>query len=326
MATLKDVAKLSGVTVTTISRMLNHRGNVSEKTRTRIEEAMRQLNYQPNEVARSLIKQKSNFIGLIVPSARNFFFGAMIDSIEHYVSQRGHKLLLCISDLSEKKEQEYFNMLRGNKVEGVILSSSTVDIQQHIPFDSPLISIDCILSPLIPAACVDNYSGGRMAAEHLLERGCQKTVFLDGSATIDMDTNKRYTGFRDVFREREAKEPLTFHATERDFLSMRYDNMIQTLFEQHPDIDGVFASNDIIAAQVVQYCTDHGISVPQQIRVIGCDDVDIAELISPRLTTLRQPLDAICRYAVDSIIAAADGQTIPSTAIFPSQLVIREST
>ena len=94
MATLKDVAELAGVTVTTISRMLNNRANVSDKTRARIEAAMAQLDYQPNEIAQSLIKNKTNMIGLIVPSARNFFFATIIDRVEYYVCQNGYKLLL----------------------------------------------------------------------------------------------------------------------------------------------------------------------------------------------------------------------------------------
>ena len=116
MATLKDVAQLAGVTVTTISRMLNNRANVSPKTREEIEQAMKELDYQPNEIAQSLIKQKSNIIGLIVPSARNFFFSMVIDHVERYASLNGYKLLLCISDLELRKEKEYFN----NKLSQVI--------------------------------------------------------------------------------------------------------------------------------------------------------------------------------------------------------------
>ena len=168
MATLKDVAELAGVTVTTISRMLNNRANVSDKTRARIEAAMAQLDYQPNEIAQSLIKNKTNMIGLIVPSARNFFFATIIDRVEYYVCQNGYKLLLCVSDLDLKKEVEYFNMLKSNKVAGVILASHTQNLLEHVSFQAPIITIDRTISQEIPSVCADNYSGGRLAAEHLL--------------------------------------------------------------------------------------------------------------------------------------------------------------
>ena len=169
MATLKDVARLSGVTVTTISRMLNNRVNVSEKTRAKILAAMEELDYHPNELAQSLIRQKSSFIGLIVPSAKNFFFGAVIDCVERYVCASGYKLLLCVSDLDVNKEVEYFHMLKSNKVAGVILASHTQNLPEHVNLSNlPLVTIDRTLADSVPSACADNYAGGRLAAEHLL--------------------------------------------------------------------------------------------------------------------------------------------------------------
>lgn len=326
MATLKDVADLSGVTVTTISRMLNNRAHVSDKTRAKIEAAMQQLDYQPNEIAQSLIKKKSSFIGLIVPSARNFFFGLVIDYIECYVCQNGYKLLLCVSDLDIKKEIEYFQMLKSNKVTGVILASHTQNLLEHVTFNSPLITIDRILSQNIPSACTDNYSGGRLAAEHLLDRGCQRLAYISGSATINMDANKRYIGFRDVCHERDIPLPAVIDASERNFIFMQYQELIQQMFARYPDVDGVFTSNDIIAAQVLQYCSENNIRVPEQLKVVGYDDIDLASLTTPQLTTIRQPVEAICRYAVESIITASKGETIPVSATFPVELVIRGST
>lgn len=326
MATLKDVAELAGVTVTTISRMLNNRANVSDKTRARIEAAMAQLDYQPNEIAQSLIKNKTNMIGLIVPSARNFFFATIIDRVEYYVCQNGYKLLLCVSDLDLKKEVEYFNMLKSNKVAGVILASHTQNLLEHVSFQAPIITIDRTISQEIPSVCADNYSGGRLAAEHLLTKGCRRLAYISGSADIAMDANKRFIGFRDVCLERGAKPPLMIDASERSFISMQYRPLIQEMFSANPDIDGVFSSNDIIAAQLLQYCSESGIRVPEQLKVVGYDDVDIASLITPRLTTIRQPVDEICRHAVHSIISASNGETIPSSVTFPVKLVERGTT
>lgn len=244
MATLKDVARLSGVTVTTISRMLNNRVNVSEKTRAKILAAMEELDYHPNELAQSLIKQKSSFIGLIVPSAKNFFFGAVIDCVERYVCASGYKLLLCVSDLDVNKEVEYFHMLKSNKVAGVILASHTQNLHEHVNLTNlPLVTIDRTLADSVPSACADNYAGGRLAAEHLLDGGCRRLAYISGSAGIQMDANKRWVGFCDVCRERGAEPPVMVDASERDFIAMRYEPLIHQLFQDHPQVDGVFSSS-----------------------------------------------------------------------------------
>ena len=289
MATLKDVARLSGVTVTTISRMLNHRANVSEKTRAKILAAMEELDYHPNELAQSLIRQKSSFIGLIVPSAKNFFFGRVIDCVERHVSAGGYKLLLCVSDLDVNKEIEYFHMLKSNKVAGVILASHTQNLLDHVNVNNlPVVTIDRTLAEFIPSACADNHGGGRLAAEHLLDKGCGHLAYISGSAGMEMDANKRWVGFREACRDRGARAPVMVDASERDFIAMRYEPVIHRLFQEHPSVDGVFCSNDIIAAQVLQYCSRQGIAVPRRLRVVGCDDTDFACLTDPPLTTIRR--------------------------------------
>ena len=174
MATLKDVAQRAGVTVTTVSRMLNDRARVSEKTRLRIQNAMEELDYHPNELARSLAKKNSHFIGLIVPSADNFFFSCVIASVERYASASGYKLLLCVSNHEIQKEKEFFSMLLGNKVAGIILASHTQNLEEFADVDAPVITIDRTVSPRIPSASADNYYGGYIAAEHLIARGCRR--------------------------------------------------------------------------------------------------------------------------------------------------------
>lgn len=169
-------------------------------------------------------------IGLIVPSARNFFFATIIDRVEYYVCQNGYKLLLCVSDLDLKKEVEYFNMLKSNKVAGVILASHTQNLLEHVSFQAPIITIDRTISQEIPSVCADNYSGGRLAAEHLLTKGCRRLAYISGSADIVMDANKRFIGFRDVCLERGAKPPLMIDASERSFISMQYRPLIQEMF------------------------------------------------------------------------------------------------
>lgn len=325
MSTLKDVAEKCGVTVTTVSRMLNDRGYVSEKTRKKIRQAMKELNYQPNEFARALSLKKSSYIGLIVPSASNMFFCKVIDSIEHHVSKHGYKLLLCTSNLEPKKEIEFFDMLGANKVAGVIIASHTQDIDKNIAIDAPVISIDRILSPHIPSICSDNYQGGVLAAEHLISKGCKKLAHISGSTDLNMDANKRYFGFKEVC-ERKSIPQIVIDANEEQFQSMHYETVIDMLLDKYPDVDGIFTSNDIIAAQAIAICNKRGIKIPEQIKIVGYDDIDLCTLCSPSITTIRQSIDDICQYAVESIVFKAENKVIPSAITFPVTLIKRETT
>ena len=326
MATLKDVAKLAGVTVTTVSRMLNGRCNISPATRERIESAMQELGYHPNEVARSLAKKSTNVIGLIVPSAKNYFFASVIEHVEAYASANGCKLLLCVSNLDAKKEKEYFNMLLGNKVLGIILASHTQNIDDFIHMDAPLIVIERSPAPHVPCALTDNYHGGYIAAKHLIEKGCKKLLYFSGHSTIDADPSKRLLGFRDACRALGAALPAQYDAPWEQFISMDYDASVDQLFKRYPDVDGILASNDIMAACIVRHALRHGIRIPEQLKVIGYDDTSFAQNCVIPLSSIHQPIDELCHFAVTSIIRAARGDMIPISATFPVHLVKRETT
>ena len=329
MATIKDVAERAGVTVTTVSRMLNSRVPVSEKTTRRIQQAMDELGYHPNEVARALAKKSTNIIGLIVPSAENFFFSSVIHSIEHHASGHDCKVLLCVSNLDTEKEIEYFSMLTSNKVMGIILASHTQNLEKEIDlinFDAPLISIDRVLSHTIPSACADNYRGGYIGAKHLIERGCRKLVYVGSSTGFNMDANKRHVGMQDACRDHGFELLGSIDVVEEQFIHMDYIKSVEKAFELYPDLDGILTSNDVIAAAAVRCCRNMGISVPEQVKIVGYDDSTLASHCVPQLTTISQPVDDICAYAVHCITKAASGEVIPISATFPVSLVQRETT
>ena len=325
MATIKDVAMRSGFTVTTVSRMLNNRGYVSDAAKAKIQKAMRELNYQPNEIARSLSSRTSRTIGLIVPSASNPFFCMIIDYVERYASQHGYKLLLCNSNMQIDKEIEYFGMLDANKVSGVIVASRTQGLDKSIQNESPIISIDRVLSPKTPSICADNYQGGVLAAEHLIQKKCKMLAHISGSTVLNMDGNKRFDGFKDIC-EANGIPYVVLDANEEQFLSMNYKEIIQFLLDTYPKVDGIFTSNDILAAQVLQICAARKISVPEQMKIVGYDDIELCKLCCPTITTIHQPIDSICRYAVESIISRAEGAPLPRSVVFDVSLVERGTT
>lgn len=326
MATLKDVAERAGVTVTTVSRMLNNKACVSEKTRARIQAAMNELGYHPSDFARSLSKKSSNFIGLIVPMADHAFFNSVIASVERHASERGLKLLLCVSNHAFEKEKEFVHMLLSNKVQGIILASHTEGIDEFEHIDAPLITLDRVVNARIPAVCADNYSGGKLAGAHLIETGCRKLVYLSDTPRSYMEASKRYLGFCDACAQAGVDLPPEITACHEQFFQMDYRETIEKVFSDYPDIDGIFTSNDIIAAQVIQYCHKHQIAIPDQLRLISYDNSQLALMCSPPLTAIHQPIDDICNYAVAAIVQAAKGYLNPSHAVFPVTLVKRETT
>lgn len=325
MVTLKEVADRAGVTVTTVSRMLNKPEKVSQATTKRIRLAMRELDYQPNEIAQSLSKKTSNFIGLIVPSASNAFFAKVIHSMERYTTMCGYKLLLCVSNHERQKEIEYFSMLRANKVAGVIIASHTQDIAQSVTIDAPILSIDRTISPDISSVCSDNFNGGRLAAKLLMKKGCKKIAYFNGGKVLaDMKASLRQQGFEQELRAHGIEPMIQLHREER-FISMKYQDIVASFFAEHGEIDGAFCSNDFLAAEIIRYASHHGMRVPDDIKVIGYDDIDLAEFYIPSITTIRQPVDDICRFAIESVVHYGT-RALPTMTTFPVQLIEREST
>ena len=324
MATLKDVAERAGVTVTTVSRMLNNRVKISPKTLEKINRAIKELDYQPNELARSLSKKNSQMIGLIIATANNYFFCKVINIIERYTAMYGYKLLLCISNHEKEKEIEYFSMLKAHKVAGVILASHTQDLDQYLNFSAPIIAFDRTLSPHIPSVCSDNYNGGVLAAKHFLEKRCRRPAYFRDMPKTGMHASLRYDGFAETFRT-QGIEPVIFSAPPECFISMKYEESIIAFFRENPDLDAVFTSNDIIAVQILRYCAQNSIAVPDQLKVIGYDNTDLSSFCYPALTTISQPIEDNCRFAVESIVNYKD-KNIPISTVYPVKLVQREST
>lgn len=325
MATLKDVAKESGLTVTTVSRVLNNRGYISEETRIKVKEAMKKLNYQPNEVARSLSKQTTNIIGVIVPHIVHPYFSKLISRLESAAYEKGYRILLFNTKEKEEKEAEYLEMCKSNRVAGIILCSGGVHTDKFKGLNVPLITIERSLESGTASVECDNRQGGRLAAEHLAGCGCKNVLHLSGITDFLMPADDREEGFVEVCK----RMGLNHHEIKNNtasYMSMEYHPYIEEALEKYPETDGIFASSDVIAAQVLQVCAKRGIQVPRQMKVIGFDDVDIAVLTVPMITTVRQPLKEMAQVAMNLMTSAIGKQIVPSRTMLPVTLVKRGTT
>lgn len=323
MATIKEVAELSGVTVTTVSRVLNNRGYIGEKTRDKVYKAMTQLDYQPNEIARSLLRKRSFILGLIVPSVGHPFFAELTESIENHAYENGFKVLLCNSHLDNLKERDYIDMLRSHKVDGIIMGSHTLKVDDYLSLKMPLVTIDRRISGSIPYIASDNFQGGKLATQLLIKCGCRKIAIICGNLNLDMLANKRY----EAFLVETVNNNVWYICIQTDidvFDVDQYEELVRRMFLEYPDIDGVFVSGDVIALHVLKACREFNKRVPEDIKIVSYDDVRLASLSS--LTAIKQPIDEIGRLAVNLIIKQINNEPISYSNILPVSLVERETT
>lgn len=325
MTNIKDVAKLAGVSVTTVSRVLNNKAHISKKTHDAVEKAMEELNYKPNEIARTLFSSQSHLMGLIIPTVSHPFFGQLTRYIEYYASLKDYKIILCNSLMQKEKEKEYIDMLSCHQVDGIIMGSHTLEVNEFERTDLPIITLDRQISERIPSVSSDNFAGGVLAGEHLIAKGCKDIVHISGSLHLSMLSNRRYDGVKSVCSR--SGVPLYLYETRANSLEDDdYSEIIERVFKEHPETDGVFASSDIIATEVIRYCLKNGMRVPEDVKIVGYDDTEIARLMHPQITSVAQPIKSIAKYTVDYLISEILGEVVPSQTILDVSLCQRETT
>ena len=325
MATIVDVAKLAGVTPTTVSRVINNRGYISEKTRNKVNEAMDQLGYQPNEIARSLTKQKSNTIGLIVPHISHPYFAKLISNLENEAAKSGYKIILCNSKEKAEKEKQYLDMCKSNRVAGIILCSGNVESNKINTGNIPIVLLEKNFEDGKLGIQCDNYQGGKLATEHLIDCGCKRLLHFSGVIDEEMPADNREKSFIDICNENNIE----FFIRKYDintYNEMNYYEYIKDTFNEIKNIDGIFASSDLIAAQVIQVCNELNIRIPSDVKLVGFDDVEIAKLTTPTITTIHQPIKEMAKLAIELIDSKYKNIEVNEQTILPIELVVRNST
>ena len=325
MATIVDVARLAGVTPTTVSRVINNRGYISEKTKKRVHEAMDELGYQPNEIARSLTKQKSNTIGVIVPHISHPYFAKLISNLENEAAKKDYKIILCNSKEKAEKEKQYLDMCKSNRVAGIIICSVNVESNKINTGGIPVVLLEKNFEEGKLGIQCDNYQGGKLATEHLIECGCKKILHLSGVIDEEMPADNREKAFIDVCSKNEIEYFIKKYDIDT-YNQMNYYDYIKAALNEIEGVDGIFASSDLIAAQVIQVCNEIKIRIPEDIKLVGFDDVDISQLTTPRITTVHQPIKEMARLSIELIDAKYNNIEVNEKTILPIKLIIREST
>lgn len=315
---LEDVAKLANVSKTTVSRVLNNRGYLSQKTIDRVYQAMKELNYQPNAVARQLYKKQTDIIGLLFPTVANPFFGELTEELEKRLYDEGYKVIVGNSMNNAKKEADYLNQLLSKQVDGLIVGTHNQGIEEYKYEKLPIVAIDRNVNKDIPIIESDNYHGGVLATKRLLASGARKIVHTNGPASLETPAKKRRIAYEDTMKEHHLT-PIT---VEIDF-NISYDEkkaVFHQLFEDYPDVEAIFASNDVDAALIMQIASEQGRRVPEDLLVIGYDGTKIIQNIFPNLTTIVQPIEQMAMTAIDVLQKRLKNETTDHEYLLPVSL------
>ncbi|MBT2770898.1 LacI family DNA-binding transcriptional regulator [Halomonas sp. ISL-60] len=322
MTTIKDVANLAGVSVATVSRVINERGYVHADTRKKVEEAVRQLNFTPNEVARSLYKRKSKLIGLLLPDIANPYFPQLARGVEDRMQEQEFRLIFGNSDEDEQKEQDYIQTFIQNNVVGVISSTNYPHSSIYENLKIPVVFLD--RTPLdSPSVYADGREGGRLAAREIIKRGSRRITVMQGPAHIK-PAQDRFEGAIESIR----KAGLDYRVIQTTSFSINDVGLwAEELFRKYGDTDGVIASNDIAAMAVLHEALRIGIKVPEDMQIIGFDDIPMSSLLSPALSTIRQPAYEMGREAAGLLIKLVEQAPIENKHIqLPVSFIERGTT
>lgn len=329
MATIKDVAALAGVSFTTVSHVMNKTRPVSEPVEAKVRAAIRQLNYVPSGVARSLRARQTGTIGLLVPNNTNSYFAELARGIEDYCERNGYCVFLCNSDDDLRKQQNYLRVLREKRIDGLIVASAGDDavlIELLAATRVPVVMVDRQITGLeADAVQIDHEAGAYLAARHLLELGHRAIGCIGGPQGMDVSM-LRIAGFRRAMAERDV--PVLPEAiVQSDFSSPGGYAAAKRLFQTFK-ASAIFASNDMMGIGALRAAAELGLRVPHDVSVIGFDDIELGRYVFPALTTVGQPILSLGEATAQTLLARISGglSGAPHRQILPPRLTVREST
>ncbi|WP_110931903.1 LacI family DNA-binding transcriptional regulator [Paenibacillus bouchesdurhonensis] len=305
MASIKDVANLAGVAVGTVSRVINNSGAVKPITRRKVEEAIQELNYIPNEVARNFKMQKSKMVALLLPSIWNPFFSELAYYIEDELDLEGYKLMLCNSGGKPEKELYYLDMLRQNKVAGIV-GITYNDIENNVSNDIPIVSIDRHFNKKITCVTSDNYEGGRIALRELVKAGARKPAFMGSVTSVFSETMNRKKGF--IHEAETLGVDIVLY--EKPDPIIDENAYFDEFFNEYGDVDGIFAITDMLAASYIERARKQGFRVPEDVKVIGYDGIQDHPYFHPILSTIRQPVEEMARTTIRLLYDKIEGKPL----------------
>lgn len=330
--TIKDIADLAGVSKTTVSKVINNKDDsISKQTKEKILRIIKEQNYIPNRLAQGLVTKKTNTIGLIIPDIRNPFFTDISRGAEDYARYRGYNIIFSNTDDDSDREIDSISMLVEKMVDGIILapSSNTTNIStdySRLNLKIPIVSVDKdVKIPTIKGVVkLDNKNGTYESTKYLINQGHKNILYLSGPLKNNI-SKERLDGFKRAYEEYE----ILFN--ENNVIEGKYTyewgyDFIKSL--ENIECSAICCANDLMAIGVIHALKDKGINIPNDISVVGFDDIQTSRLIDPALTTIKQPAYDMGKKACEILINSLEDKTYKNSGVilFKPELIIRNST
>lgn len=325
--TIYDVARLAGVSIATVSKVINNTGSISEKTRKKVMKVIEQLNYQPNVMATALTGKYTHSIGLLIPDLANPFFSELARSIEDRGHELGFSLMICSTDYIPEKEAKYIDLLKRKSVDGIILASGFENfrpveqlLEEHFPV--------CIVARAIPSIAVntvslDDFMGGYEATSYLIQQGHRRIAIV---ARDVWSNRERMRGYVKALEDYGLKPYEVFEFVQESNVEWG-KRMAAMLLQSSDPPTAIFACNDLLAAGVIEAAKERGLKVPRDLSVIGFDNTIVATITDPPLTTMSQPIKSMGREVMDLMVSEIRSEKEhKSRVVLMPQLVVRKST
>lgn len=331
--TIKDIAKECGVSLSTVSLVLNDNPRISEKTREKVQEAVRRHSYQPNQQARGLASKSSSIMSVVVPNLKNVFsdvyFGEILSGIHEEANQVNYKLLLDVANQRFAENEDYINILRSRRADGMLFIASSINesylrgVEQYqLPF---LLVNHYYPTSKLNYIAVDYKASAVMAADYLISLGHRRIGLIAGINT--------YTGldFRDAFLTHCRQQGLVESDLPWEDGGDQWNQeggfeTARRLMEKRPDLTAIMAANDRMAMGAISYLHSKGLQVPGDVSVMGVDDIPAAPFTSPTLTTIKHDLSEVGRQSFRKVLALFKGEIESCRELLPASLLKRDST
>jgi LacI family transcriptional regulator len=328
MATMRDVAKAAGVSTATVSRVLNNSSEVKQILTERVLRTIQELNYQPNLVARSLRTQATSVIALIIADIENPFFTSVCRGVEDVASRSGYSVMVCNADEDFAKERGYIAMLAAQQVAGIIISPASAELTDVSPLQQrgiKVVALDRQLPIATDSVRGDNRAGARAATHHLLASGARRVACITGTHGATT-ASERLAGYLEALAAAGVKpDPTLQHFA--DFKEQGgYDATARVLELDDPP-DAIFVANNRMTTGALHALADHGIAIPEDVSIVGFDELPWADVVTPSITTVRQPTYDMGTAAARMLIERIAGEdSAPRDIVFEPELNVRSSS
>ena len=327
---IKQIAQLSGVSVATVSRVINNNGRFSEETRQRVLDTIKKYDYTTNMAAKSLRVSKSKTIGVIVPDINNLFFAELVLEIENFFFDEGYSVFICNTGQNETKEKEYFKSLDSKMVDGIIcISSNLVNPADYVKRNIPIVYLNNTDMKEYYSVECNHYEGGYLAGKELIKKNCKRIVLLTNNKTAS-SVNSNIQGFKDALQKYNIPTypELIFRLDVKEGIFEDSLHTINKIIEDNISFDGIFATNDLRAHAALVALQNHNIKIPDEVKIVGYDGTSISKYANPPISTIYQDKKILATKTSSLLLNLIneEGINFDKHTVIPVKLIERKTT